>query len=142
MKKVAIIITSLAVAATAAVAFAGDRGDRGGGMERVKAADKNGDGLISRAEAAALPKLATQFDAIDTNKDGQISSDELRANHEAKRAERWKKLDANADGKVSKAEAQANAPRMFDHFDQLDANKDGFITQEEMKAGHGKRGSK
>ena len=150
MKKVAIILTSIAVAAAAASALAAERGrGPGGGMERLKAADQNGDGLISRSEAAALPKVSAQFDAIDTNKDGQLSSEELRAHHqamraqhEAKRGERWKKVDTDGDGRISKAEAQANAPRMFEHFDQLDANKDGFLSQEEMKAAHVKRASK
>ena len=150
MNKLAIILAGIAMAAVAAPSFAAEqeRGP-GPGMERLKAADKNGDGLISRAEAAVLPRIAAQFDALDTNKDGQLSPEELRAHHqamraqhEAKRAERWKKVDTDGDGRISKAEAQANAPRMFEHFDQIDTNKDGFISQEEMKAAHAKRGSK
>ena len=50
-------------------------------MERLKAADTNADGLISRAEAAALPRILEHFDEIDTNKDGQVSFEELRAFH-------------------------------------------------------------
>lgn len=41
--------------------------------------DKNGDGKISRAEAAALPPLFSNFAAVDTNGDGNITKDELRA---------------------------------------------------------------
>jgi Ca2+-binding EF-hand superfamily protein len=48
--------------------------------ERVKAADKNGDGLISKDEATAdMPMLVRHFDQLDTNQDGQISTDELAA---------------------------------------------------------------
>jgi hypothetical protein len=131
----AVLGLALATSATLAIAGAGE-GPRG----KMKAADTNGDGMISKAEAATLPRLAKDFDAIDANKDGLVAPDEMRAFHGAKRAEHWKKLDADGDGKVSKAEAQANAPRLAEHFDQLDANKDGAISAEEMKAAHGKRG--
>lgn len=49
-------------------------------QQRLKAADANGDGLISRSEAdASLPRIAKRFDALDGNRDGQLSPDELRA---------------------------------------------------------------
>ena len=55
--------------------------------ERFKHADTNGDGKISRAEAEKnAPRLAKKFDAIDANKDGQLTQDELRAYREAKRS--------------------------------------------------------
>ena len=47
---------------------------------RWKAADKNGDGLIDKAEAqAGLPRVARHFDQLDANHDGKLSADELRA---------------------------------------------------------------
>ena len=50
------------------------------GAERFKAADKDGNGLLSKDEVAAgMPRLSNRFDALDTNKDGQISRDELSA---------------------------------------------------------------
>jgi len=41
--------------------------------------DANGDGLISRDEAKAVPWLSQNFDAIDANKDGSLSRDEIHA---------------------------------------------------------------
>ncbi|HEX7558960.1 MAG TPA: EF-hand domain-containing protein, partial [Usitatibacter sp.] len=56
---------------------------RSGAM--LKKLDTDGDGRISRAEAQAAPRLAANFDAIDANKDGFITMEELAAAH-AKRA--------------------------------------------------------
>lgn len=40
-------------------------------------ADKNADGKLSREEAAALPAVAANFDRVDGDKDGTISSAEF-----------------------------------------------------------------
>jgi Ca2+-binding EF-hand superfamily protein len=144
MKYVA-ILTALGLGSAALLTFAdqpqGPLGPQGGqgrhhGMERLRAADTNGDGMISREEAAALPKIAQNFDAIDANHDGQITREELRAYFQKARADHWKKIDTDGDGRISKAEAQANAPRLAAHFDQLDANGDGYLTPEELAAAH------
>ena len=149
--KFVLSLTAAALASVAVIAVAapeGAGGPRHGAMiERIKAADTNGDGLISRDEAKALPMILKHFDEIDTNHDQQISADELRAFHEKMRAqheqtreqrfaEHFKKIDTDGDGRISLAEAQANAPRLAQHFQQIDANGDGFITPEEMKAAH------
>lgn len=59
---------------------AGGQGERAQQMQaRLKAADRNGDGRISRDEAqAGLPRLAGHFDTIDTDGDGQLTREELR----------------------------------------------------------------
>jgi Ca2+-binding EF-hand superfamily protein len=59
--------------------------------ERFKHADTDGDGAISRAEAEKnAPRLAQKFDQIDSNKDGKLTQDELRAYREAKRGQKTK----------------------------------------------------
>jgi Ca2+-binding EF-hand superfamily protein len=150
MKHVAILAAAaFGSAAFLAVAAPEGREARGPMHDRIKQADTNGDGMIDRAEAAALPRILQHFDEIDANHDNQVTADELRAFHEKMRGEHqkqrgdhWKKLDTNGDGKISKEEAQA-APRLAGRFDQVDANKDGFITPEEMKATHERmRGAK
>lgn len=50
-------------------------------QERWKAADKDGDGALSKAEvdAAKMPHLSRDFDKLDKNKDGKLTPDEIRA---------------------------------------------------------------
>lgn len=114
-------------------------------QERLKAADTNHDGLISREEAKALPRIAEQFDAIDANKDGLISPEELRAFHQsqrgAARGEMWKRLDANGDGKLSRQEV-ANHPRLANDFDAIDTDRDGFLSPEELQAARARHAGK
>jgi hypothetical protein len=49
--------------------------------EQFKAADKDGDGALTKAEAesANLGRIASQFDQIDANKDGKATREEIRA---------------------------------------------------------------
>ena len=94
--------------------------------------DTNGDSVIDRSEAAANPRLAAKFDALDKNKDGKLSRDELprwkhgrRGGHGGPGA--WMaKLDVNKDGRISREEAKAD-PRLAARFDQMDVNKDGYL---------------
>jgi len=54
-------------------------GAREGMVERLKAADVNGDGSLSRDEVKDMPRLSKGFDRLDANKDGLISPEELQA---------------------------------------------------------------
>lgn len=98
MKKVNVAFVTVLLSASigASAAFAQTppeqpKGDRAHKMhERLKAADKDGDGKISRAEAVALPRIANHFDEIDTNKDGFITREELKAFHDKRAANKPK----------------------------------------------------
>ena len=98
MKKVNVLLISILLSTSigASAAFAQTppdavKVDRAQKMhERMKAADKDGDGNISRAEAVALPRLAKHFDEIDSNKDGIITKGEIKAYREKKGAHKHK----------------------------------------------------
>ena len=145
--KYVLILTAAALvsASTLVLAEQGAHPGRAGMFERLKAADANGDGMLSKQEAAGLPRLAEHFDAIDANRDGLVTFEELRAFHQAQRARHaragFAKADANGDGRISRDEFLARAAA---RFDRLDANKDGALTTDELRAGHhrGGRGAK
>ena len=103
----------------------------------LKALDKDGDGRISREEAAGAPRLTQSFDRIDANGDGFLTRDELRAAHAAMRRAHWARIDSDGDGRISRAEAQAGAPRLAQNFDAIDADHDGFVTRDELRAAFG-----
>lgn len=110
-------------------------------------ADRNGDGVIDRNEAASLPRLAEHFDRVDRNRDARIERSELReawrvasarrdlrqARGEALRA-RFRWLDANDDGALTLTELGDHAPRLREHFGVMDTNRDGQLHPEELRA--------
>ncbi len=75
---------SLALAATAGSALAEDAG-RGGGraaelQKRFAAADKNGDGRLTKEEAqAGMPMVYKHFDEIDKARAGSVSLADIAA---------------------------------------------------------------
>lgn len=116
----------------------------GDGFGRVAQADTDGDGRISRTEAATLPWIGEKFADIDANRDGFLVRSELTKYHErmraqreaehAKRAEeRFVQADLNKDGKLSRVEVDEKMPRLAKAFAFLDENRDGFLTRDDLK---------
>ncbi|WP_187775727.1 EF-hand domain-containing protein [Luteimonas suaedae] len=125
------------------------------GFDRIARLDADGDGRISRAEleqAAGARKegrgarfdLGQHFDAIDTDRDGQIARGELRAWHArqlpqrraemAERADqRFAAADLNGDGKLSRVEVEEKMPRLARNFAWMDESRDGFLSREELR---------
>ena len=120
---------------------------------QFRRADADGNGMLSRAEAErAAPLLAKQFDAVDSNRDGQISPEEIRAFRRAGRGERrasggargaqagakfelyFARADSDGDGALSRAEAERGLPRVAKKFERIDRDGDGRLTREEMQA--------
>jgi len=54
-------------------------------VERLRSADKNGDGAISAEEAKAMPLLAEHFAVMDTNHDGMLTRAEMKAARQKRR---------------------------------------------------------
>jgi Ca2+-binding EF-hand superfamily protein len=87
------ILSSVLLIVVTPAAHAGGEGGRGKhaqkAHQRLKEADKDHDGRISRSEAeASMPRLAKNFDRIDADKDGFVTREEMRAFHEQQRAQR------------------------------------------------------
>jgi Ca2+-binding EF-hand superfamily protein len=53
--------------------------------ERLRGADKDGDGAISAEEAKAMPMLAEHFAVMDTNHDGKLTREEMKAARQKRR---------------------------------------------------------
>jgi Ca2+-binding EF-hand superfamily protein len=114
--------------------------------EQFRRADADGNGMLTREEARkAAPLLARQFDAIDVNRDGQISPEEMRAFRRSGRLARsakagakfdlyFTRADTDGDGALSRAEAERNLPRVAKKFERIDRDGDGRLTREEMQA--------
>ena len=95
--------------------------------------DTDGNAMISREEAKASPRLSQNFDAIDADKDGQLSRDEMRSAWGGRGHRQGPRMDTNADGLISRDEAKY-APMLSQNFDAIDANKDGSLSRDELHA--------
>jgi Ca2+-binding EF-hand superfamily protein len=154
--KISLSTCALALAALlAAPAMAGDspKSDASpDGPRGIMRADINGDGKVSKEEAAALHDKVQGdwFARTDTDGDGFLTQDEIRNARATRRdhsrgemkdrmAERFKEADANNDGQISLDEAQAKMPRLAERFTALDTDKNGMLSKEELKRG-GPRG--
>lgn len=101
---------------------------------RFKAADKDGDGLVSRQEATNV-MIAQAFETYDTNGDGFV--DEAEATAGGADVAKFRAATKATGGKMSLADAQANPAiieTMAVPFDEADTNKNGAISLEELQA--------
>ncbi len=69
--------------------------------------DFNGDGKLSRKEVAIIPRLSAAFDDADTNHDGYVTLDEVRAYTVKYRAERDRAKAAAAAASATGSPAPA-----------------------------------
>ncbi len=104
-----------------------------GMRDHLKSADTNGDGYLTRDEMkAAHEAMRAKMKAmIDTNGDGTVSPDERAAAREKFRGMWFKHLDANGDGVLTESEVGA---KRWEHLKAADTNGDGKIDATEMAA--------
>jgi Ca2+-binding EF-hand superfamily protein len=112
--------------------------------QRIRAADEKAfkridadhNGSISREEATrtSAPLLAANFDAIDFDKDGKLSPQEVGAFWQMRRQAilRLMAADKNHDGTLSKDEAKG-FPRLSANFDKIDTDHNGQLSTQEIK---------
>lgn len=152
--KISLSTCTLAMAALlAGPAMAGDSPTSDApGSHGLMRADTNGDGKISKEEAATLHDKVQGdwFAKTDTDGDGYLTQEEIKQARATRRdhrrgemkdrmVERFKEADANSDGQISLDEAQAKMPRVAERFSALDTDKNGLLSKEELKRG-GPRG--
>jgi Ca2+-binding EF-hand superfamily protein len=128
--------SSSSAPATAADDHHGKReGRHHGGLFRQF--DENGDGKVALAD---LPEpMRERFKAADTNADGILTRDEVKAAREAHHAKMEADLDTNGDGVVSDEERKAGREKFEEMWQKhLDTNGDGTVSDDERKAGREK----
>lgn len=131
MKKTTMILSSVLVLSLGAASLAS-----AAGMQHGK-----GKGMGPRGM-----NIEQMFENLDTNKDGQLTKEEIQAAGQA----RFKAMDTDGDGFLSADELTAAAEkraaerqakrgdRTAKMLEKLDADNDGKLSFEEMDAGKGK----
>lgn len=87
--------------------------------------------LVAAALAAAWIFLLAPHGGRPGQREARAQEPLVRAEVQARNAERFAALDANANGAIEAAEWEAFH---LSRFDAADRNKDGLLTREEMKA--------
>ena len=89
---------------------------------RFRAMDRNGDGVVTRAEWQGSDQ---SFRQQDRNGDGILSGDEVRVAQGADTVNIFALVDLDGNGKVTTQEWRRA-------FTQLDVNRDGVLTEDEL----------
>lgn len=127
LKKTILLTAALA---TAGIAYAAPK------------ADLNQDGQVTQSEF--MTAATTRFVNTDTNADGVLTKDEMKAARANKRAQRANKkfegLDANGDGVISKSEYDAKRAAKAEKMQaRRDVNGDGTVDEADREAMKAKR---
>lgn len=100
----------------------------------LKRFDKNQDGKLAVGE---LPeRLREHLGTADTNKDGFLSVDELRAGKALHERKRFAAMDKDGNGVLTASEV---GEKRWAHLKAADANGDGKLTADELRAAHAAR---
>jgi Ca2+-binding EF-hand superfamily protein len=92
----------------------------------------------SQKSGAWFDKLDTNHDGYVTQEEISQAKATRRADMKQRFEERFGEADTNKDGQLSLDEVQAKMPRLADRFTTLDKDKNGFLSKEELAhGGHG-----
>jgi len=123
----ALMVASSLAFAQSAPAAAAPHHDPAAMVQRF---DANKDGKLQVTE---LPdRLRTKLVSADTNKDGVLSVDEIKAFRAAQVQAHFARADKNSDGSIDASEAGQHWARI----QVADGNKDGKVTLPELQAAH------
>ncbi len=98
-------------------------------IEQFNAADADRNGLLSRDEMRAAAR-AKRGPPIDTNNDGAISFEELQSQRPNVTPEQFAALDADKSGALSREEVRSGMGRKI--FQRLDADSSGGVSFGEL----------
>ncbi len=92
------------------------RGARGrhGGAHALKTLDTDGDGRLSRAEAAAAPGYAERFERMDLDRNGYVDRADRQQRMKQRNDEWFVGADADRNGQLSRAEYDAAHARRWE----------------------------
>ncbi len=129
-----LIAASLALTAalTGAMAAGPAAAQEGGPLAILRAADTNGDGQLTKAEARAAREAG--FNRADANGDGFVTQEERTARSAGKgkgRGGAGGGGDTDGDGKISRAEFM---DARYPAFERFDANNNDVLDAGELEA--------
>lgn len=89
--------------------------------------DANKDGVLELSELP--PRMQRWLAKADSNQDGKLGADELRAHADAMKKEHFARLDSDQDGALTESEV---GDRRWKRLGSADENKDGKVTPAEI----------
>jgi Ca2+-binding EF-hand superfamily protein len=102
---------------------------------RFRLADRDGDGVLSAAEARQggwFVDRMEDFERIDRDRSGTITLFEI-VGALSEKVQDWLGADADQDGRVSEAEAKRRPGIFGQVFRDADRDGDGYVTREEIE---------
>ncbi len=136
------LVLACAVFGASATVLAQAAGDQDRAQDDAAAVDEVGHhhGHHGRRGMKGMPlcmpkALIAEMTPYDTDQNGYLDPDEMRAMRAAKRSERLALFDKDGDGRLSAEERVAvRHERRVSRFDSVDENRDGAISRAEAEA--------
>ena len=102
--------------------------------ERFRAADRDGDGKLSSAEARQASWFVDEvdrFDRVDRDRSGTVTLAEI-GEAIATEVSGWFGADTDKDGRISETEAKTQRS-LADRLSSADADRNGMVTRDEIE---------